>query len=109
MIFHSSGSSGPGLLQDAVRDADLADVVHRRRVQQVVGLRSLMPAARPRMREKWLMRITCRPVSLSLYSAARPRRWTISRRVARSSSIRTSDRWVRTRARTIGGLTGLVM
>ena len=66
------------------------------------------PAAKARQREKWLMRMTCMPVSLSLYSAARPKRCTIFKRVSRSSSSRTSDKCVRTRARTTGALMGLV-
>ena len=56
-----------------------------------------------------ILRITCLPVSLSLYSAARPRRCTICSREACSSSARTRDRWVRTRARTTGARTGLTM
>ena len=43
------------------------------------------------------MRITWRPVSLSLYSAARPRRWTISRRVRTHLSLVRVDELKRTR------------
>ena len=38
MIFHSESVSGPGLVQHAVGDPDLADVVHGARVADEVGL-----------------------------------------------------------------------
>ena len=90
MTSHSSGVELAGLEQHGVRDADLAEVVQRRRPRRSARppRRSGRPRGRacPHMR---LMRSMCWPVSSSRDSAACARRRTISNWASRSSAVRS--------------------